>query len=103
MGIRFYCPNGHRLNVKKFQAGQKGICPRCGATMQIPLESTCPTSESPPGSPMPEPETIPPEPLITPIYPHHTPPRRTQLIVIGVLLLILLLLSIIFLLIAKNQ
>ena len=38
MGIRFYCPNGHKLNVKEFQAGQKGICPVCGAKMQIPLE-----------------------------------------------------------------
>lgn len=44
MGIRFYCPNGHRLNVKEFQAGQKGICPFCGAKMQIPLASTRPSS-----------------------------------------------------------
>jgi len=40
MGIRFYCPNGHKLNVKDFQAGRKGICPFCGTKMQIPLEST---------------------------------------------------------------
>jgi hypothetical protein len=40
MGIRFYCPNGHKLNVKDFQAGRKGVCPHCGAKMQIPLEST---------------------------------------------------------------
>jgi len=40
MGIRFYCPNGHKLNVKDFQAGRKGICPYCGTKMQIPLEST---------------------------------------------------------------
>ena len=26
MGIRFYCPNGHKLNVKEFQAGRRGIC-----------------------------------------------------------------------------
>ena len=44
MGIRFYCPNGHKLNVKTFQAGQKGICPVCGVKMQIPLESTRPSS-----------------------------------------------------------
>ncbi|MDO4575065.1 MAG: DUF4339 domain-containing protein [Planctomycetia bacterium] len=42
MGIRFYCPNGHKLNVKEFQAGQRGMCPRCGASMTIPLESTRP-------------------------------------------------------------
>jgi len=40
MGIRFYCPNGHKLNVKEFQAGRKGICPFCGAKIQIPTEST---------------------------------------------------------------
>ncbi len=40
MGIRFYCPSGHKLNVKEFQAGRKGICPRCGAKIQIPTEST---------------------------------------------------------------
>ncbi len=40
MGIRFFCPNGHRLNVKDFQAGQTGICPFCGVKMPIPLEST---------------------------------------------------------------
>ena len=39
MGIRFYCPKGHKLNVKQFQAGQTGVCPRCGATVPIPLKS----------------------------------------------------------------
>jgi len=45
MGIRFYCPNGHKLNVKEFQAGRKGICPYCGAKVRIPLESTRPSSK----------------------------------------------------------
>ena len=40
MGIRFYCPHGHKLNVKEFQAGRKGICPYCGAKIEIPTEST---------------------------------------------------------------
>ena len=40
MGIRFLCPNGHKLNVKAFQAGRRGICPFCGAKFQIPTEST---------------------------------------------------------------
>jgi hypothetical protein len=44
MGIRFYCPNGHKLNVKDFQAGQKGVCPVCDAVMQIPMKSTRPSS-----------------------------------------------------------
>ncbi len=45
MGIRFYCPNGHKLNVKSFQAGRRGICPHCGAKVQIPTESTRPGSK----------------------------------------------------------
>ena len=40
MGIRFFCPNGHKLNVKEFQAGRRGICPFCGAKIRIPTEST---------------------------------------------------------------
>ena len=36
MGIRFLCPNGHKLNVKSFQAGKRGICPHCGARFTIP-------------------------------------------------------------------
>jgi hypothetical protein len=44
MGIRFYCPNGHKLNVKDFLAGRRGICPFCGASVQIPLTSTRPPS-----------------------------------------------------------
>lgn len=30
------CPNGHRLHVKAFLAGKRGICPECGATFVIP-------------------------------------------------------------------
>lgn len=45
MGIRFYCPNGHKLNVKAFQAGMRGICPYCGAKVQIPLHSTRPSTK----------------------------------------------------------
>ena len=45
MGIRFYCPNGHKLNVKDFQAGRTGFCPFCGVKMEIPLESTRPSSK----------------------------------------------------------
>ena len=44
MGIRFYCPNGHKLNVKEHQAGKWGFCPHCGARMLIPTESTRPSS-----------------------------------------------------------
>jgi hypothetical protein len=39
MGIRFRCPKGHKLHVKAFLAGKRGICPHCGEKFQIPLES----------------------------------------------------------------
>ncbi|MDR0335525.1 MAG: DUF4339 domain-containing protein [Planctomycetaceae bacterium] len=40
MGIRFFCPNGHKLNVKVHLAGKAGFCPECGARLIIPLQST---------------------------------------------------------------
>ncbi|MCA9199998.1 MAG: DUF4339 domain-containing protein [Planctomycetales bacterium] len=40
MGIRFLCPNGHKLNVKDFLAGKRGICPDCGAKFIVPEKST---------------------------------------------------------------
>lgn len=72
MGIRFYCPNGHKLNVKEFQAGRKGICPYCGAKLQIPTESTRASSKKrkrgtepqvamPPGAPSSAPAAVPVE------------------------------------------
>ncbi|WP_254510471.1 DUF4339 domain-containing protein [Anatilimnocola floriformis] len=39
MGIRFHCPNGHKLNVKSFLAGKKGVCPDCGVKLRIPERS----------------------------------------------------------------
>ena len=36
MGIRFTCPNGHKLHVKTFLAGKRGICPACQSKVQIP-------------------------------------------------------------------
>lgn len=39
MGIKFHCPKGHKLNVKAFLAGKKGICPKCGTKMLIPTVS----------------------------------------------------------------
>ncbi len=41
MGIRFLCPNGHKLNVKAFLAGERGICPQCDAKFLVPRESGC--------------------------------------------------------------
>src|SRR5262245_5988746 len=36
MGIRFNCPNGHKLNVKASLAGRRAICPECGAKLVVP-------------------------------------------------------------------
>ncbi len=44
MGIRFYCPSGHRLHVKSFLAGKRGICPHCGEKVLIPIQSTRPSA-----------------------------------------------------------
>ncbi|NIP86001.1 MAG: DUF4339 domain-containing protein [Planctomycetales bacterium] len=46
MGIRFFCPQGHKLNVKSFLAGKTGYCPHCHARVEIPLESTRPSSRA---------------------------------------------------------
>jgi hypothetical protein len=44
MGIRFKCPNGHKINVKAFLAGKRALCPECGAKVVVPFESeTAPT------------------------------------------------------------
>jgi hypothetical protein len=40
MGIKFLCPNGHKLNVKSFLGGKKAICPKCGARVLVPSEAT---------------------------------------------------------------
>lgn len=36
MGIRFACPNGHKLHVKEALAGKRGVCPDCGTKVTIP-------------------------------------------------------------------
>ena len=39
MGVRFECPRGHKLNVKAHLAGQRAICPECGARFIVPAAS----------------------------------------------------------------
>ena len=39
MGIKFYCPQGHKLHVKAFLGGKRGICPHCGVKVRIPAEN----------------------------------------------------------------
>jgi hypothetical protein len=45
MGIRFNCPNGHKLNVKEFLAGKRGVCPQCGAKFIIPSPTDAPPAQ----------------------------------------------------------
>ncbi len=40
MGIKFLCPNGHKLHVKSFLSGKRAICPKCGERVVVPAEST---------------------------------------------------------------
>jgi hypothetical protein len=49
MGIRFSCPNGHKLHVKEFLAGRRALCPTCGVRLVIPVasgEAAAPVSAS---------------------------------------------------------
>lgn len=39
MGIRLQCPNGHKVHVKAFLAGKRGVCPQCGARFDIPADA----------------------------------------------------------------
>lgn len=48
MGIRFACPNGHKLNVKEHLAGKRGICPTCGTKFVIPGASDTDGNAEPP-------------------------------------------------------
>jgi len=48
MGIKFLCPNGHKLHVKSFLMGKKAICPKCGARVVVPNESTLPAGDADP-------------------------------------------------------
>ncbi|HTM54704.1 MAG TPA: DUF4339 domain-containing protein [Pirellulales bacterium] len=48
MGIKFLCPNGHKLHVKSFLMGKKAICPKCGARVVVPNESTLPGNDADP-------------------------------------------------------
>lgn len=40
MGIKFLCPNGHKLHVKSFLSGKRAICPKCGARVVVPADPT---------------------------------------------------------------
>jgi hypothetical protein len=55
MGVKFACPNGHRLHVKAELVGKRGICPECGAKFVVPGESATPSGAAAPTSAPSEP------------------------------------------------
>jgi len=54
MGIRFSCPNGHKLNVKTHLAGKRAICPQCGSKVVVPDVPSDQAADTPPAGGMPE-------------------------------------------------
>jgi hypothetical protein len=58
MGIVAFCPQGHRVKVKDHLAGRKGICPECGTSFRIPVESS-PGLADPPLATLGEPAAAP--------------------------------------------
>jgi len=58
MGIVAFCPQGHRVKVKDHLAGRKGICPECGTSFRIPVDSP-PGPTDPPVAIMPQPAAAP--------------------------------------------
>lgn len=56
MGIKFLCPNGHKLHVKAFLSGKKAICPQCGARVVVPAEGSAATVAEP--EPMVQPVAV---------------------------------------------
>lgn len=76
MGIRFYCPNGHKLHVKAFLAGKRGICPKCGAKVGIPpvYEVSQPGDSETGSQPNPRAPEIRPDRESGQASPHGQPP-----------------------------
>lgn len=64
MGIRFLCPNGHKLHVKNFLAGKRAICPKCGERVTVPTEDMPDASDV--GNVSVELPTIPEQPVEEP-------------------------------------
>lgn len=91
MGIRFHCPNGHKLHVKSFLAGKRGICPECGVKVIIPAPEEAAATQTPTTEPTktaspvdsPSPPETPPTPQASnsaasnlhapPLSPHADP------------------------------
>jgi len=80
MGIRFSCPNGHKLHVKEFLAGKRGVCPSCGAKFIIPQPSpTAAPARSGAGASSPTPARPPVDPASASIVISIVEPSRAPL------------------------
>ena len=79
MGIVCRCPNGHRVKVKDYQAGKRGLCPTCGATFSIPAAGggEAEGSRAPEGTPdqsqLPLARFVPLEPSVIATLPRAMP------------------------------
>lgn len=84
MGIVCHCPNGHRVKVKDYQAGKRGLCPTCGAKFSIPAASAAepPQSLGPadiPGEPsLPLARFVPLDPTVVATLPRALPFGATR-------------------------
>jgi hypothetical protein len=72
MGIKFLCPNGHKLNVKSFLGGKKAICPKCGVRVIVPspdqavaVDDQEPAAEAISSDPLPEPKVSQPKTAVS--------------------------------------
>ena len=53
MGIRFLCPNGHKLNGPSSLRGKPGQCPHCGSRFTIPADEAPAPASTPVPTPAP--------------------------------------------------
>ena len=81
MGIRLTCPNGHKLNVKTFLAGKRGVCPQCGAKFAIPMTPDAPISDASQSSVVGESHSV---EIISPTSSHTTSVAAAPSVIIAV-------------------
>lgn len=78
MGIKFHCPNGHKLNVKSFLSGKKAICPKCGVKVTVPDQSEAGVSNSKtPSAAAPQPAPAAASPAVVVVAPSPAPTFAT--------------------------
>lgn len=76
MGIRFRCPScQQRLNIKRVNAGKKGVCPHCRKSLVVPADSPPPKSASS-NTPVSQSRSISSEQPLSDRVPPHSDPRQ---------------------------